>query len=517
MRIVVAGAGAAGLWCALHARAAANEVIVVAPGAAELAATAWAQGGVAAVTEPHDSATAHAADTMAAGAGLCDAAAVDVLVREAPVAVAELRAMGMAFDEDERPALEGGHSARRVLHAEGDASGRALHRFLASSVASDAAIGRVEGRVVGITVRSGRATGVELSAGERVGADRVVLATGGACGIFGRRTGPDTSVGEGLALAWGAGAALADLEFVQFHPTALDVPGHPARLLTEALRGEGATLVDASGERFMARFDPSEELAPRDVVARAVVRIREETGRPVYLDARGVPEVVARFPTAAEHCREVGLDLEVDLVPVAPAAHYFVGGVLVDLWGRTTVPGLFAAGEVASTGVHGANRLASNSLAEALVFGARAARADDGPAPASGVFDAPSAPAGSWALADIQHAADRVLGVRRSGPELEALLDRLRSSTAAAGDRVATLVASLVAAAALRRRESRGGHFRIDHPQPEPRWRVRQAVERAGWWTIPVEAAGAAAMGDGDAVVTRSRGADRRSPPAPAG
>jgi L-aspartate oxidase len=324
--------------------------------------------------------------------------------------------------------------------------------------------------------------------GRAVEADRVVLATGGACGIFLRRTGPDTSIGEGLALAWEAGAALADLEFVQFHPTALDVPGKPARLLTEALRGEGAVLVDAAGHRFMTRFHELGELAPRDVVARALVRVREETGAPVYLDARAVPDVEVRFPTAAEQCREVGLDLRRVPVPVAPAAHYMMGGVLTDLWGKTSVHGLFAAGEVASTGVHGANRLASNSLAEALVFGARAARADRSPPapPPEGRDAAWHGPVGRLPLGEVRRLADRTLGVRRVGPELEAVLDRFASAEHPEGDPTATLVASLMTAAALRRDESRGGHFRVDFPRARERWRVRQAVDRDGWWRIPV-------------------------------
>jgi L-aspartate oxidase len=487
MRTVVIGAGAAGLWCALHA-AERGPVVVVAPGAAELAATAWAQGGVAAVTEPDDSAELHAADTLAAGAGLCDRRAVDVLVREAPLAVRELGVLGMRFDEGDLPGLEGGHSVRRVLHADGDASGRALHRFLAARVAADRRVERVDARVTRIVVAGGAAHGVTLGGGRTLEADRVVLATGGACGIYGRRTGPDTSIGEGLALAWGATAALADLEFVQFHPTALDVAGHPARLLTEALRGEGARLVDAAGERFMSRFHPLEELAPRDVVARAVLQVREETGRPVYLDARDVPEVERRFPTAAEQCREVGLDIARSLVPVAPAAHYFIGGVLTDLWGRTTVPGLFAAGEAASTGVHGANRLASNSLAEALVFGARAALAEhDGYAPRGSLEDGLPAPwPGALPLAEIRASADRFLGVRRAAPELDTLLHRLGSSGGVDGSGVATLVAWLVAASALRREESRGGHYRVDFPERRPLWRVRQAVDASGWWSLPV-------------------------------
>ncbi|HEX3299682.1 MAG TPA: FAD-dependent oxidoreductase [Actinomycetota bacterium] len=483
-RTVVIGAGAAGLWCALHASER-GAVTVIAPGAAELTATAWAQGGVAAVAAADDSPEQHAADTIAAGAGLCDPAAVDVLVREAPQAVAELRTMGMRFDESDS-ALEGGHSRRRVHHAGGDRSGRALHRFLEEEVERHTGIVRVDARAVGIeTGDGGAATGVRIEGGALVTADRVVLATGGACGIFGRRTGPDTSVGEGMALAWHAGAALADLEFVQFHPTALDVPGRPARLLTEALRGEGAVLRDADGERFMDRFHPLGDLAPRDVVARAVLKVREETGAPVYLDATAVPNVAKRFPTADEQCREVGLDIATEPVPVAPAAHYCMGGVLTDLWGRTSVPALFAAGEVANTGVHGANRLASNSLAEALVFGKRAATADGGVLRTPQPVDAPDAePTGAMALPAIRERADRFLGVRRDGPELDKLAAELASAADPGGGRAATLVAWLMSEAAFRRTESRGGHFRVDHPAPDPAWAVRQVVDHRGWSTL---------------------------------
>ena len=217
--------------------------------------------------------------------------------------------MGMHFDEGDASALEGGHSARRVHHAGGDRSGRALHHFLEEVVERHRGIVRVDTRAVAIELREGAASGVRVEGGALIAADRVVIATGGACGIYGRRTGPDTSVGEGFALAWLAGAALADLEFIQFHPTALDVPGHPARLLTEALRGEGAVLRDASGERFMDRFHPLGDLAPRDIVARAVLQVREVTGRPVVLDATAVAHVATRFPTADEQCREVGLDI----------------------------------------------------------------------------------------------------------------------------------------------------------------------------------------------------------------
>jgi L-aspartate oxidase len=480
-RTVVLGAGAAGLWCALHASER-GAVTIVAPGAAELSATAWAQGGIAAITLPGDSPARHAADTITAGAGLCDPAAVDVLVREAPDAVAELRAMGMHLDEAEGPALEGGHSMRRVHHAGGDASGRALHRFLETEVERHPSIVRVDARAIAIERRDGVANGVRIEGGAVVAADRVVLATGGACGIFGRRTGPDTSIGEGFALAWDAGAALADLEFVQFHPTALDIPGRPARLLTEALRGDGAVLIDANGERFMDRSDPRGDLAPRDIVARAVLRIREETGQPVYLDATRVPDVARRFPTADEQCREVGLDIATTPVPVAPAAHYCMGGVLTDLWGRTTVAGLFAAGEVASTGVHGANRLASNSLAEALVFGRRAAVADDARMrSASAVGPLAPEPSGAMGLTAIRDRTDRFLGVQRDGPELTKLTSELEHAGDIDGSRPATLVAWLMATAALRRTESRGGHHRVDFPEADPAWQRRQTVDRAGW------------------------------------
>jgi L-aspartate oxidase len=495
VRTVVVGAGAAGLWCALHA-VRRGPVTLVAPGAAAPSATAWAQGGIAAAVGPEDSPEAHARDTLAAGAGLCDERAVEVLTREAPEEVRRLRELGMPFDPT--PTLEAGHSARRVLHAGGDASGRVLHRFLAELVEREPRIRRVDALVRAVEVADGRAVGVRTADDLVLEADRVVLATGGACGIYGHRTGPDTSIGDGMAMAWDAGAALADLEFVQFHPTALDVPGHPARLLTESLRGEGAVLRDARGERFMPRFHERAELAPRDVVARAVLAVREATGGPVYLDARGVPDVLARFPVAAAQCHEVGLDLARDLIPVAPAAHYSMGGVLTDAWARTTVPGLLAAGEVACTGVHGANRLASNSLAETLVFGRRAALAEDAPAelpplePSDPVAEAPRL---GLPLPEIRELADRCLGPRRRGPELAAGAERLATAGITAGSRSATLVAWLLALAALRREESRGGHHREDFPEPRAGWRVRQVVARHGWARIPVGTAHGAETG----------------------
>jgi L-aspartate oxidase len=335
-------------------------------------------------------------------------------------------------------------------------------------------------------MEDGRAVGVETEAGAAFEANRVILATGGATGIFGRRTGPERAVGHGMLLAWDAGAALADLEFVQFHPTALDVPGRPARLLTEALRGEGAILVDADGRRFMPEVAPAAELAPRDVVARAIFRVLVETKRPVYLDATSVPEVRERFPTAAATCDEVGLDIARDPIPVAPAAHYFTGGVLTDTWGRSTVSGLFAAGECACTGVHGANRLASNSLLETLVFGRRAALAEDAPGPTVSAEEplGGEPPYVGLPVEEVRSLADLHLGVIRNATGLRTVAAALVAPLPGLGgvpDRAATLIAWLLSRAALRREESRGGHFRSDFAEPREAWRLRQVVSPAGW------------------------------------
>ncbi len=501
MRTLVVGAGAAGLWCALHA-AERGPVTLVAPDPAAGSSTALAQGGIAAAVAEGDAPAAHAADTVVAGAGLSDPEAVRILTEEAPDSIRDLLARGMIFDAGGAPTLEGGHSARRVLHAGGDATGWALLQALLAAVRRDPRVVWLPERVSALLVEIGRpapsVVGISTRDGQDVAADRVVLATGGATGIFGRRTGPDRATGEGMALAWEAGAWLADVEFVQFHPTALDVPGHPARLLTEALRGEGAELVDADGVRFMSGVDARGDLAPRDIVARAIAARREASGRPVYLDATGIPDVDARFPTAARTCREAGLDIATQPIPVAPAAHYFIGGVLTDHWGRTSIRGLFACGEVACTGVHGANRLASNSLLEALVFGRRAAVGDDGEGLRILPRDELGPLAGSLTLDEVRLLADRSLGVNRDGPGLEAATAALADTASPVearpeGDRqpAARLIAWLVAGAALRRTESRGAHFRTDHTVSDPAWLVRQAVAKAGWSTVPVAAAAA--------------------------
>jgi len=486
MRTVVIGGGAAGLWSALHA-AERGPVTLVAPDPSAGSATALAQGGIAAAVAEGDAPAHHADDTIAAGAGLSDPEAVRVLTDEAPAAIQDLIARGMVFDAGGAPTLEGGHSARRVLHAGGDATGWGILRTLLEAVDRDDRIRWIDGRASGLQRSGHRVHGISIAGGGDLEADRVILATGGATGIFGRRTGPARAVGEGSVLAWHAGAALADLEFVQFHPTALDVPGHPARLLTEALRGEGAVLLDADGDRFMDRFSPAGELAPRDVVARAIFHIRVETRRPVLLDATRIPDLRRHFPTAAASCDEVGLDIARDCIPVAPAAHYFGGGVLTDTWGRTTVPGLSAAGECACTGVHGANRLASNSLLEALVFGRRAALADDD-RPVRAVE--PHEPLGGeppyigLPIEEVRSVADLHLGVIRNDEGLRTVAAALVAPPPVrevVPDRAATLIAWLVAQAALRREESRGAHFRTDFPESREEWHHRQAVSVRGW------------------------------------
>jgi L-aspartate oxidase len=485
VKTLVVGAGAAGLWCALHA-AGRGPVTLIAPDPEKGSSTALAQGGIAAAVAEGDAPAVHAEDTLSAGAGLGDPKVIRILTSEAPAAIDELRRRGMVFDAGGAPTLEGGHSFRRVLHAGGDATGWALLEALLAAVRRESRVEWLEARMAQVLLLSGRAFGVRTDGGTELEADRTVLAGGGACGIFGRRTGPERATGEAMAVAWDAGAAVADLEFVQFHPTALDVADHPARLLTEALRGEGAILVDSDARRFMPEFDPRAELAPRDVVARAIAAVREQTGRPVFLDATRIEGVRDRFPTATATCREVRLDIARDPIPVGPAAHYFVGGVLTDEWGRTTVPGMLACGEVASTGVHGANRLASNSLLEALVFGRRAALADDLPGPACRITEPLSVPGDGWpSLERIRQVADADLGVCRTGHGLRSAMSRL-AEPSPDGEHAAGLISWLLAAAALRRTESRGAHYRTDFPQPRPEWRVRQAVSRDGWATLQV-------------------------------
>jgi L-aspartate oxidase len=481
----------------------AGDILILTKAEPEEGNTGYAQGGVAAAVGPDDSPALHAADTLAAGDGLCDEAAVRVLVEEGPDLVRELMRWGARFDlgADGRPslAMEGAHSARRVLHAR-DATGREMGSALWRHASALPGISvHPHARVVDLVVGDGRCMGARFidDAGvfQTASADVVLLATGGAGQVYRETTNPAVATGDGIAMAYRAGAAVGDLEFVQFHPTAMKVEGQPRFLLSEALRGEGARLVNADGEAFVSRYEAAGDLASRDRVSRAIAREEARTGRPVYLSLGALDAgfVRARFPLIADACRRAGLDLARDPVPVGPAAHYFMGGVITDLDGRTTLPGLYAAGEVACTGVHGANRLASNSLLEGLVFGARAARAMRGDAGSAGT-DAGGLGAGALAEAAagtdagsaglgvdaIRDAMWRDVGLFRSGDGLQRAVDRFerpwRAMDAhlrggghldAAGWRAANLltVARLVARAALRRTESRGAHYRDDYPE----------------------------------------------------
>lgn len=492
---LIIGSGIAGLRAAADL-ALAGEVLILTKADPTESNTGYAQGGIAAAVGAGDTPEQHAADTMAAGDGLCVEPAVNVLVNDGVRYVKELIDWGARFDRARDGELslgrEGAHGRRRVLHA-ADATGRELGRALWDRVSEHNRV-RVErnARVHELVVKDGRCVGaryVNESGIQEVQAGAVLLATGGAGQVYRETTNPSIATGDGVMLGYLAGARVADLEFVQFHPTALDVPGAPRFLLSEALRGEGAQLLNADGERFMTRYEPAGELASRDLVSRAIVREQRRTGKPVFLSMAHLDPVFtrSRFPTIAEACQSLGLDLGLDRIPVGPAAHYVMGGVETDLWGRTTLPGLYAAGEVACTGVHGANRLASNSLLEGLVFGARAAQAMALPvpgtsqhfavagvswlAPGTGQHSAVS-PVRSSGLPreeDVRGLMWNSVGLWREEALLRTAIDALDEWYAALGDdrsRVASLVTvgRLMAHAALRREETRGSHARADFP-----------------------------------------------------
>ncbi len=490
-------------------------------------ATRWAQGGVAAVLGgDEDSTDLHLADTLAAGAGLCDTDAARVLVDEGPTRVHELIAMGAVFDRQPGGALalarEGGHSTARVVHAGGAATGAEVERALVDATRATAAAVLEEWFALDLLVEGGRCRGVRALSADgdvvEVRARHTVLATGGAGQLFAVTTNPAEATADGLAMALRAGVPVADVEFMQFHPTALHHPAMPRPLLSEALRGHGALLRDARGERFV------DELAPRDVVSRAMAeRMRTEGVESLWLDATGLASFDARFPTIAASLLAIGLDPSTDWLPIAPAAHYLSGGVITDLSGATALPGLWAAGEVACTGVHGANRLASNSLLEGMVFGARLAEAilggTDGPAPTGvmgALLDRPVervAPgvAAPWATRgavdpapavptwpDVTKTRDRLqrlmiegAGVVRSAASLGAAgvsIDALGAEvgTATPPDRAHGEVANLITAAtsvlraATLRAETRGAHARSDHPEASERWRRRIVHDTEG-------------------------------------
>ena len=521
---VVVGSGVAGLTAALELRTRVRKGALVTKGPLSSGSTPWAQGGIAAALAPEDSPAAHLADTLAAGAGLCDPRAVEVLVTEGPERVRELVDRGARFDlaDDGAVALtrEGGHHADRIVHAGGDATGAEVSRALVAqieAVRADPGIEVIEhGLVIDVLTAApgpdgapGPACGVTLHVigeGTRDGvgavlAPAVVLATGGIGQVFRSSTNPAVATGDGIAAALRAGARVGDMEFVQFHPTVLWL-GEGVRgqltLVSEAVRGEGAVLLDTEGERFMPEVHPLAELAPRDVVAQAIVARARETGSDhVWLDARHLGDdfLRGRFPTIHERLLEHGIDLTTDLVPVAPAQHYHSGGVVTDLDGRSSLEGLYAVGEVACTGVHGANRLASNSLLEGLVFGHRAAHAVAGRVTA-GELEAREpverpGPAGLVAAAArsrIQHLASAGPGPVRDAAGLSAAAVGLAGVPTDAHESPRILaepqaaewettnvhqVATVLTAAALAREESRGGHLRTDFPAPSEQWRHR--------------------------------------------
>ena len=513
---LIIGSGIAGLRAAAELSPVADVLILTKaePGEGN---TGHAQGGIAAAVGPGDSPALHAADTIAAGDGLCDERAVQALVEDGPRFVRELMDWGARFDRgpDGQPALamEAAHSVRRVLHAH-DATGREIGNVLYRRMSAMPRVrAHAHARVVDLVIENGRCAGVGFLRDDGsvgvAGARAVLLATGGAGHVYRDTTNPPVATGDGISVAYRSGARVADLEFVQFHPTALMMPGEPRFLLSEALRGEGARLLNAEGEPFMVRYEPAGDLAPRDRVARGIVRETERTGA-VYLSMEHLDPafVHSRFRLISEACRRVGLDLARDRVPVGPAAHYVMGGVHTDIEGRTSIPGLYAAGEVACTGVHGANRLASNSLLEGLVFGARAGCAmrddtlGDWPADIGKVVEfapsrrpraVPDDGCGSPAtVLEVQDLMWRHVGLFRERVGLARALTVLEPTGYAIDTRIANgepldaqswreasilTVARLIARAALRREESRGAHYRADCPERDDVHWKRRATE----------------------------------------
>ncbi|WP_192253343.1 L-aspartate oxidase [Mesorhizobium silamurunense] len=470
-RPVIIGAGIAGLMTALQLAPEPVLLLSRSPLGAD-ASSMWAQGGLAASLGDDDDPALHLSDTLAAGDGLCDAQAARRIVYAAPAAIEYLARFGVRFDRTPagalRLGLEAAHTRRRIVHARGDGSGREVMRALIAAVGSTPTIAVIEGfEARRLAMEDGRIAGV-LASGPTgpafLATARVVLATGGIGGLFHDSTNPLGSCGQGLALAAHAGAVLADLEFIQFHPTALDGPGRPMPLISEAVRGEGAVIVDETGRRFLDGVRGA-ELAPRDIVARAVWKHLAD-GHRVFLNVRERPgpEFARQFPTIASACKKAGIDPVRDLMPIRPAQHYHMGGVAVDGSGRTSVTGLWACGEVASTGLHGANRLASNSLTEAVVCARWVAESIAG-TPAHRTKPAIASDRPSPDPTTVRPLLSRALGVLRDGEALKAAARALLPPAErkdAASDPAA--VGLMIAIAALRRRESRGAHYRTDFP-----------------------------------------------------
>ncbi len=479
---LVIGSGVAGLTAALEL----GEAVVLTKTSLGEGSSRWAQGGIAAAMAATDDPAAHAHDTIEVSAGLARLAVARLVTSAAPGRISWLESLGAEFDRDDTGRIvlgrEAGHSARRIVHADGDATGAELMRTLVHAVRDSEIIEVVEHSLAVDLARDGDRVAGAITIDEDGGstlwvAGAVVLATGGIGRIYERTTNPVEVTGDGLAMGIRAGVRYADLEFVQFHPTALAASLDPMPLLTEALRGEGAVLLDDDGDRFMPRIHRDAELAPRDVVARACWAIIDRGGR-VYLDATSIPRVDERFPTITGFATAAGLRPAHDPLPVSPAEHYHMGGLVVDEWGRSSNPGLWVCGEASNSGLHGANRLASNSLVEGLVYGARVARsiedaALDPPDMARVIVpDAvPSRPAADLLVEDVRATMWQHVGVTRTAAGLtmaERHLESLAGHVETAEQRTAVVVAQEVTAGALARTESRGSHYRTDHPAPRP-------------------------------------------------
>ena len=503
---VVIGSGVAGLRASIALAEAGARVTVLTKDKASESNTEYAQGGVAVVLSEDDEAELHEEDTLVAGAGLCDEKAVETLVSEGTQYIKQLIEWGTEFDRDAGKLVftqEAAHSRRRILRAHGDSTGAELVRSLIARARQERTINLLPfANTESLIVEDGRCVGVRfldpiLRAPREIYAKAVIMCTGGAGQLYLHTTNPTVATGDGMAMAYFAGAEMADMEFVQFHPTALSVEGAPRFLLSEAMRGEGGVLRNVSGERFMDRYDERKELAPRDIVSRSIVAEMRRTGsRNVFLDMTALDGdfLIHRFPKIYETCKHFGLDIAKDQLPVSPASHYIMGGVRTDLWGRSTLPGLYAAGEVACTGVHGANRLASNSLLEGLVFGARAGEMA---AIDNSKFQIPSSMISNDSKSGMQDPESGIttavrkrvkrvmwerVGILREKDSLRRAIsefEQIASSNLSTSSRNFVTLATLVAKAALWREESRGGHYRTDFPEQREEFR-EHSVQRLG-------------------------------------
>lgn len=494
---IVIGSGVAGLRASIELAERGARVTVLTKDKASESNTEYAQGGVAVVLAEDDNAELHEDDTLIAGAGLCDVAAVETLVAEGTVGIKQLIEWGANFDKEGGELIftqEAAHSRRRIIHANGDSTGAELVRSLIAKAKTEPLISLIPfANTERLVVRDGNCEGVSfldpvLRGQREIRGKGVIMCTGGAGQLYLHTTNPSVATGDGMAMAYFAGADMADMEFVQFHPTALNLENAPRFLLSEAMRGEGGVLKNKFGERFMPRYDKRAELAPRDIVARSIVSEMRRTGtRSVLLDMTALDAefLKHRFPKIYETCLVYGLDITNDPLPVSPASHYCMGGIRTDLWGRSTVPGLYAAGEVTCTGVHGANRLASNSLLEGLVFGARAgeAAAQDRsgfqvrqtPAPVESSTDQSSHEISTAVKKRIKRVMWERVGIVRDRDSLQRAIRefaQISSSNLSTSSRNFVTLANLVAAAALWREESRGGHFRSDFPEQRDAFKV---------------------------------------------